>query len=175
MDEIRDRIPAYAKDLSLNLANVLAPDPAAGASGALTDAQRWGVALACAAATEHAALRESIARETARIAGDAVVEDARAAAALMAMNNVYYRFRHVIGKESYLQRPARLRMTRIAKPSSDKATFELMCLAVSAIHGCEACMRSHEASVVAAGLGEDAVHDAVRIAATIRGVAAALA
>jgi alkyl hydroperoxide reductase subunit D len=103
-----------------------------------------------------------------------VLDDARAAAALMAMNDVYYRFRHMVGKPSYGARPARLRMNRIAQPRTDKPTFELVCLAVSAINGCEACIRSHEQAVLAVGLTEDHVHDAVRIAAVARGVSVAL-
>ena len=89
------------------------------------------------------------------------------------MNNVYYRFRHMVGKESYGAKPARLRMNRIVQPKTSKATFELMCLA-SAINGCESCIRSHEHAVVEGGLTEDHVHDAVRIAATIRAAAVAL-
>ena len=45
-----------------------------------------------------------------------VVSVYTAAAVLMAMNNVYYRFRHMVGKPSYQTKPARLRMNRIAKP-----------------------------------------------------------
>ena len=168
LEELRETIPPFAKDLSLNLSSVLG-------DGALDEKTRWGVALACALATDSKPLRDAIGEGAVRLGGDAVVDDARAAASLMAMNNVYYRFRHMIGKESYSQKPARLRMTRIAKPATDKATFELMCLAVSAINGCEACVRSHEATLVAAGVSEDAIHDAVRIASTLRGVATALA
>jgi alkyl hydroperoxide reductase subunit D len=87
---------------------------------------------------------------------------------------VYYRFRHMVGKESYSAKPARLRMNRIGQPKTSKANFELMCLAVSAINGCESCVRSHEHAVVEGGLTEDHVHDAVRIAATIRAAAVAL-
>jgi alkyl hydroperoxide reductase subunit D len=105
---------------------------------------------------------------------DAVIEDARAAAALMAMNNVYYRFRHIVGKSVYSEKPARLRMNRLVQVLASKADFELACLAVSAINGCEACVRAHEATVLHAGLTEDHVHDAVRIAATIQAAAVAL-
>ena len=156
LEEVRDRIPV--KDLALNLSSVLD-------GSSLTEEQKWGVALACAIASGNAQLRDAIAPN----AKENVADDARAAAALMAMNNVYYRFRHFVGKPSYAQKGARLRMQRIAKPATDKASFELMCLAVSAINGCEVCVRSHEAAVLAGGLTEDAVHDAVRIAATIRG------
>ena len=48
-----------------------------------------------------------------------------------------------------------------------------MLVPVSAIEGCEACVRSHEASVLAAGATEENVLDAVRIAAVVRGGAAA--
>src|SRR5207248_9407332 len=92
----------------------------------------------------------------------------------MAMNNVFYRFRHMVAKESYTQKPARLRMQRIAKPTTNKADFELFCLAVSAINGCEMCIRSHEEAVIAGGLAEDQVHDAVRIAATINAASVAI-
>jgi len=65
-------------------------------------------------------------------------------------------------------------MNWIGKPMSDKTDFELFCLAVSAINGCEACVRSHEQVVVAGDVSEDQVHDAVRIAATIQAAAVSL-
>ncbi len=93
----------------------------------------------------------------------------------MAMNNVFYRFRHMIEKPSYAALPARLRMSRIAKPRTGKAAFELLCLAVSAIEGCEACVQSHEHSVLESGKTELDVLDAVRIASVVRAAAAVLA
>lgn len=166
-DAIRDKIPEAARDLALNLQSVLT-------QGSLDPEQRWGVAVASAITAGNAALLDAVMTDARASVSEAVLEDARAAAALMAMNNVYYRFRHMVGKESYAQKPARLRMTRIAKPLAGKANFELVCLAVSAINGCEVCIRAHEAAVLSAGLTEEQVHDAVRIAATIRGAAVAL-
>ncbi|HET6346765.1 MAG TPA: carboxymuconolactone decarboxylase family protein, partial [Myxococcota bacterium] len=107
-------------------------------------------------------------------ADEGVIEDARVAAALMAMNNVFYRFRHMVGKASYATMPAALRMTKIAKPQGPKADFELFCLAVSAINGCETCIRAHEKAVLDGGLSEAQVHDAMRVAATFAGVATAM-
>ncbi len=92
----------------------------------------------------------------------------------MGMNNVYYRFRHVVGKPVYSEKPARLRMNRIARPATSKVDFELFSLAVSAINGCEACVRSHEKAVLDGQLSEDQVHDAIRIAATMHAAAVAL-
>ena len=84
------------------------------------------------------------------------------------------RFRHLIGKASYGEKPARLRMNRIVKPLGSKADFELFSLAVSAINGCESCLRAHEQAVLHGGLTEEHVHDAVRIAATMQAAAVSL-
>jgi alkyl hydroperoxide reductase subunit D len=167
LDALREALPDAAKDVRLNLQSVLE-----GAS--LTPAQKWGVALACAIAARNERLREAVRRAAEAQVDEAVIDDARAAAALMAMNNVYYRFRHMVGKPVYSQKPARLRMNRIAQPRTSKADFELMCLAVSAINGCEMCIRSHESVVVEGGLSEDQVHDAVRLAAVIHAAAVGL-
>ena len=167
VEELRAGIPDAAKDIKLNLQSVLQPGP-------LTPAQTWGVAVASAIATRNTRLRDALIEDARGSVGAEVIDDAMAAAALMAMNNVYYRFRHMIGKPSYSEKPARLRMQRIVKPATNKTDFELFCLAVSAINACEMCIRSHEDVVVKGGLSEDQIHDAIRIAATINAAAVAL-
>lgn len=167
LEEVRSVLPEAAKDIRLNLQSVLE-------GGTLTEAQRWGVAAACAIAARNPRLRDAVLQDARAHASEAVIEDARAAAVLMGMNNVYYRFRHMVGKPSYAQKPARLRMQRIAQPLTGKADFELFCLAVSAVNGCEACLQSHEKVVLEGGLTEEHVNDAVRIAAVVHGAAVAL-
>jgi alkyl hydroperoxide reductase subunit D len=167
IEKLREQLPEAARDIRLNLQTVFQ-------STTLTPAQTWGVALASAITTRNVELARAVFIEAQSKVDANVIEDAKAAAALMAMNNVYYRFRHIIGKESYATKPARLRMNWIGKPMSNKADFELFCLAVSAINGCEACIRSHEEVVTAGGVSEDQVHDAVRIAATIQAAAVSL-
>ena len=105
---------------------------------------------------------------------DAVFEDAKAAAVLMGMNTIYYRFRHLVGKESYKTKPARLRIGWMAKPKTSKATFELMSIAITVLEGCEICIKEHEARILQHGLTEEHVHGAVRIAAILQGSAVAL-
>jgi alkyl hydroperoxide reductase subunit D len=167
VEAVRRQIPELAKDIQLNLQNVLQ-------TSSLAPAQRWGVAVAAAAAARNETLRTAIVDDARREAGDAVVEDGLAAAALMGMNNVYYRFRHLINKRSYSDKPARLRMQRLARPATNKLDFELFSLAVSALNGCEACLVAHEKVVTEGGLSEDHVHDAVRIAAAVQAAAIAL-
>lgn len=167
LDAIRDALPEAAKDIKLNLQSVLAQTT-------LTPAQKWGVAVATAIAARNDAVRDAVVADARTEVEAGVIDDAMAAAAIMAMNNVYYRFRHMIGKESYSQKPARLRMNRLVKPVTNRTDFELFSLAVSAVNGCESCVRSHEKVVLEGGLTEDQVHDAVRIASVVHAAAVAL-
>jgi alkyl hydroperoxide reductase subunit D len=167
LDALRAAIPDVAKDIRLNVSAVMK-------GGALTEAQRWGVAVASAIAARNPRLREAVLTDAGRAAPPEVVDDAKAAAAIMAMNNVYYRFRHMVGKPIYSEKPAGLRMNRLVQPATNKVDFELFSLAVSAINGCEMCIRSHEKAVIDGGLTPDHVNDAVRIAATMQAAAVAL-
>lgn len=167
VEALRDSIPEPARDIKVNLQSVLQAE-------SLTAAQRWGVAIASAVAARSPRLRDAFLADAREAVGPEVIDDALAAASLMAMNNIFYRFRHMVAKESYTQKPARLRMQRIARPATNKPDFELFCLAVSAINGCEMCIRSHEDAVIKGGLSEDQVYDAVRIAATVNAAAVAI-
>ena len=167
LESLRSAIPDAAKDLRLNLGSVLQP-------GTLSKEQVWGTAVACAIAARNPQLRQATLEDALIHVAPEVVEDAKAAAALMGMNNVYYRFRHMVDREEYAQKPARLRMQRLVQVATNKVDFELFCLAVSAINGCESCIRSHERVVIEGGLTEEHVNDAVRIAATFHGAAVAL-
>ena len=67
---------------------------------------------------------------------------AKSAAAIMGMNNIYYRFLHLVEDGEYSTMPARLRMNIIANPGVDKVDFELWCTTVSAVNGCGMCLDS---------------------------------
>ena len=164
LEELKSQIPEAAKDLRINLGNVLSSEH-------LAADQAWGVALASAYFLRCRELVDAILAEASHVMGEAVMEDAKAAAALMGMNTVFYRFRYMVGKEGYAQRPARLRMQRIGSPTSSKVNLELFSLACAALAGCQDCVRSHEQAVLHGGLREEHVHDCIRIAAVLQGVA----
>ena len=107
------------------------------------NAQSIYAGIAAALAANHAPTTQAVVDAFAGELTPEALNAVKIAAALMAMNNVYYRFRHLVGKPEYAQLPARLRMQRIAKPATNKLDFELFCLAVSAINNCETCIRSH--------------------------------
>lgn len=170
LDTIRDSIPDYARDLKLNLGSVLTPQGAPG----LSEKQLWSVALATAIAARNTTFTRDIEALARAHLDDGDVAGARAAAAMMGMNNIYYRFLHLVEDAEYQSMPARLRMNVIGNPGIDKLDFELLSLAVSAVNGCGLCITSHERKLREHGVTREAIQSAVRIAAVMHAVAGAL-
>jgi alkyl hydroperoxide reductase subunit D len=170
LSEIKSEIPDYAKDLRLNLDSILSE---AGAPG-LNPRQIGLIALASAIASRHEPLTAAIAGEAAKTATAQELSGARTAAAIMAMNNVYYRFTHLVGDSEYQALRAGLRMNAMANPGCDKIDFELCSLAVSAINGCGMCMDSHEKTLRKHGVAAQTIQGAARIAAVVHAVAVTL-
>jgi len=166
IETLKARLPNHAKDIRLNLGS-LATEPS------LTVEQRAGTFIAAALAARNPEVTAAIMAEFAPNLSAEALEAAKAAAAIMAMNNVYYRFVHLVGGD-YGTMPAKLRMNVMARPGVDKATFELWSLAVSAVNGCGMCMESHEHAVRQHGLTAEQVQAAVRIAAVVHAAAAVL-
>jgi lipoyl-dependent peroxiredoxin subunit D len=170
LDQIKSSLPDYAKDLRLNLDSVLSEHGAPG----LTRKQIALMALASAIASRHQPLTGAIAQFASQYADEAESNGARAAAAMMAMNNVYYRFTHLVGSEEFATMRAGLRMNVMANPGGSKIDFELASLAVSAINGCGKCMESHEKTLRKHEVPAQAIQSAVRIAAVVHAVAVTL-
>ncbi len=167
LEQLLDSCPDYAKDLRLNMGAALRQPE-------LTTQQAWGAALGCAIACRNSRLTEAVWSEASQRLGPEALNAAKTASALMGMNNVFYRFRHLSGNPKYAAMPARLRMQGIRGHGSDNVDFELWCLAVSAINGCAACVESHERALREKGVSEETVLAAVRIASAIHGLAAVL-
>jgi alkyl hydroperoxide reductase subunit D len=166
IEALKSRIPEYAKDLKLNLGS-LAADPT------LTPQQLAGTFVASALAARNADVTRALVAEFGGKLSPEALAAAKSAAAIMGMNNVYYRFTHLVGGD-YPNMPAKLRMSVIGRPGVEKADFELWSLAVSAINGCGMCMEAHEKVVRHGGLTQEQVQTAVRIASVVHAVAAIL-
>jgi alkyl hydroperoxide reductase subunit D len=167
IEALKNALPDYAKDLKLNLSAVAA-EPA------LSEQQRWGALLATAIASRNESVLRAIETEASAKLSPEALTAAKTAAAIMAMNNVYYRFVHLVGGDDYRTMPARLRMNALARPGVDKADFELWSLAVSAVNGCGMCLESHEKVLREHGVAREAVQAAARIAAVVHAVAVTL-
>jgi alkyl hydroperoxide reductase subunit D len=163
---LKTALPEYAKDLKLNLGSITR-------STALTEEQLWGTLLASAAATRNAQVLASIGAEAADNLSAEAYNAALGAASIMGMNNVFYRGRGFLGGAYDDLRPG-LRMNIIANPGVNKANFELWSFAVSSINGCSHCMVAHEHTLREAGIGREAVLEALKVAAIVSGVAQAI-
>jgi alkyl hydroperoxide reductase subunit D len=167
IEALKDALPDYARDLKLNLSSLAQESQ-------LTQQQRAGAFVACALASRNQATICAVMESFAPTLSSEALAGAKAAAAIMAMNNIYYRFTHLASAQDYKTLPARLRMNVIANPGVDKTDFELWCLAVSAINGCGVCIDSHEKVLREAGLLPEQIQAVVRIAAVIHAIAVTL-
>ena len=167
MDAFLETIPDYAKDLKLNLGSVMRQTE-------LTEQQAWGTLVCSLLAVRNPRLTEALLPEAATHLKEQAMFAAKAAAGIMGMNNIYYRFRHLSTNPKYATMPARLRMQVVRTHGSDPVDFELWCLAVSAINGCAACVDAHEHVLREKGVGEETVLAAVRIASVVHALAAVM-
>ena len=167
LEDLAGTLPDSGRDLRLNLQSVLQ-------NSSLTAAQTWSVALTSAWFVGQKELAEALVASAPGLS-PTDIDDAKAAAALMGMTTVYYRFRHLVRKESYSQKRPGLRMNRMAQPLTSREQFELCAMACAALAGCETCIGSHEESLLKANVSEDQIHDVVRIASAVNGFAVALA
>ena len=101
LDALKSALPDYAKDLKLNLGSL-------SNETSLNDQQKWGTFLACAFAIgEPTTIRAILGECEVKLTPEAI-KAAKAASAIMSMNNVYYRFTHLVHNEVYLTTPAKI-------------------------------------------------------------------
>ncbi|QES90642.1 carboxymuconolactone decarboxylase family protein [Rhizosphaericola mali] len=153
----------YLKDLKINVGNVI------NNTQYLNKKEAALLALATAINEKSDVLKKGF-TELAKENGATAEELAEvvAATSLMNANNVFYRFRHFVNKDSYNSMPAGIKMSIMMNPVLGKEFFELLSLAVSSLNGCEMCVTSHEASVRQHGGSEQRIFEAVKLVAIIR-------
>jgi len=168
LDALREALPAYAKDLSLNLSSLASET-------VLTEQQKWGAFLAAAHAVGTPAVVRAFEAEAQARPSPEARDAARAAAAIMGMNNGYYRSLHLVHNQEYRTLPARLRTNSLGNPGVEKVDFELWSTTVSAINGCGACLDAHESELRKHGVTSVQVQAALRIGAVVNAVSRVLA
>jgi alkyl hydroperoxide reductase subunit D len=167
IEQLNEKIPDFAKDVRLNLTSLTADET-------LSPQRQYGLLLASAIATRNADVIAAMESAAVAVMTPVAIAAAKSAAAVMAMNNVYYRFVHLASNPEYKTMPPRLRMNVIGSPGVDKSDFELWSLAVSAMNGCGACIDAHEKTLRAAGVSSEVILTAVRSAAIVQSVAIAI-
>jgi alkyl hydroperoxide reductase subunit D len=170
IEQLKNSLPSCAKDIRLNFSNILTEEGAPD----LNFTQRYSIALSCAYSTKNKELVRAISEDAVQHLSPHEIEAAKSAATIMAMNNIYYRFTHLVSDKNFSNMPAGLRMTIISNPGINKADFELNCLAVSALNGCGMCIDAHTHELIKSGISKLAIQSTVRIAAVINAVAMGL-
>lgn len=162
LEQLAQALPAYAKDIKLNLSGVMRQPE-------LNEVQKWGSVVAAALTSGKGSpfLKGILEEATANLTPEQF-EGARVAAAIMAMNNIYYRFGHLSSNKKYLESPSRLRMNSMRQHGADQNDFELWSLVVSALNGCGLCIDSHERLLRENGIGEETILAAIRIGSVVR-------
>lgn len=169
LQTLLETLPEYAKDIKLNVSSLLN-----NADGHLTEQQIAGILYVAALATKQVTLIKAVAQYVEPLLNEQHIRAVKAATTIMAMNNIYYRFVHLVSDHEYSKLPARLRMNVMANPGVDKVDFELYSMAVSVINGCGKCMETHAQGLSAQGLSKEDIQHCARITAVVNALAQVL-
>lgn len=169
IETFKNKLSESAKDIKLNLSSILTEQ----GSPDLNKTQIAGIALSSAYSIKNPLLIEAVLSEVKSSLSDAEINAAKSAATIMAMNNIYYRFIHLVNDKDFSSMPANLRMSIIGNPGIDKVSFELNCLAVSAINGCGMCIEAHTHGLIKNTVSKLAIQSSVRIASVLNAAAQA--
>lgn len=170
IEQLKNTLGDYAKDIRLNIDNILSPEGNPG----LSQEQHFGILLSCAYHTERSDIILALEKDVSSLVSAELIQAAKAATIIMAMNNVYYRYVHLSEDSELSSMPAKLRMNVIGKPGILKIDFELMCLAVSSMEGCGKCIQAHIHEARKANVSNEGIQSSIRIAAVINAFSKAL-
>jgi lipoyl-dependent peroxiredoxin subunit D len=161
IEELLNTLPEWAKDTRLNTSMVLSE----AGSPTLNTEQIYGIALTIACLLKDRSLEDAL--KATHSYNSTELAAIQAAASLMAMNNVYYRFTHLVNDPEFSQLPARLRMNFMANPGVSRTNFELYSLAASILNACEACIQAHTKALIKIGLSKESIQSTAKIVAVI--------
>lgn len=164
---LRDALPDFAQDQKHNL-DTLSNETL------LSEQQKWVCFLACAYATGGRPLILALEVETETRLSPAARRAAKSAAVVMAMNATYYEAINLLRNHDLRSEPVNLSMAALSQSDIDRLDFELGCFAVAAIHGGAASLNALESELHKRGLTLERMQAALRIAAVVAAVDAAL-
>lgn len=161
VDQLKESIPDYAKDARLNIDAVIK-------RSTLAPVEAEACALAAAFASGNTKMWQWI---SSQITDETERNGAITAAALMAMNNVWYPFVEMADDPNLTGLPAQLRMNAISTHGgTTKARFEAYSLAASIVGKCHFCVKAHYETLKKEGYTVEQLRDIGRIAAVVNSV-----
>jgi alkyl hydroperoxide reductase subunit D len=167
INQIKNLVPEFAKDIRLNLDGTIA-------RSSLTGNDAVGVALAAAFAAKSKVIVDIIKESNVLSAEE--LNAVMTAASLMGMNNAYYPFVEMTEDAELKKQPAALRMNAYANHGGvDKRRFEMYALAASIVGKCNFCVKSHYDLLKTEGMTMSQLKDVGRIAAVVNATAQIIA
>ena len=164
VDTLKTAIPDYAKDLRLNL-GVLS-------TSSLEPVAAWGAAYAAALVSGNRMVKLAILEEAMVHLTSGQIEGCRSAAAIMSMNNVWYKFNDLVSDPEIKGQPPKLRMNAMMSHGGiGLVLFETYSLAASVVNACETCVNAHTAQLRKNGVTAQNVVDVGRIASVVKAIA----
>lgn len=170
IEQLKQNIPDFAKDIRLNLSNLFGNINQSG----LTESQFYGTALAVAYSLKSKVIIDALLHDSDTFLAPEVIHAAKTAAILMAMNNIYYRAVHLAENQELSNMPANLRMNGMMNPGVSRVDFELFALAVSAVNGCGMCIHAHVQQLLGHDVSYLMIQSVLRLAAVLNAFALSL-
>ncbi len=167
LSPLTDHLPDFADDLRKNLVNSFNVDH-------LTDIQKIGSAYAASLACKEPRTISLLFKEVKKYLSEQEIFAAKAAASLMSMNNIYWRFWYLVDDKEYLDIPANISDEIFRKHGINEIDFECFTLSVSAINNCAGCLKVHSRKLLKAGFTKPQVMSVVRIAAVTHSLSVTL-
>jgi len=163
VEVIKSSIPDHAKDIKLNLDNVIK-------RSGLDPIDIHACALAAAISSGNGPLAFQI-EMNGILLDTPELQAAKTAASLMGMNNVYYPFVEMVDDEQLKNLPAGLRMNAYANHGGvTKLKFEMYALCASIVGKCHFCVKSHYDLLKKEGMTVQQLQAVGKIAAVINSI-----
>lgn len=164
ISNLLDLLPDYAADVKANMLALLEEDT-------LTTEELYGTLMATALAARNVTVIREIEDECKKHLDAKTLEAAKGAHAIMAQNNLYFKFYGMVKDDDYRKMKAGLQMDIVRTPPVDKPVFELWSLAVSIINGCKYCVDVHDHQLQRGGISKETIWTTVRITAVVHALA----
>ena len=155
----------YLRDLRTNVTNALQ-------AVTLVKKEAFLLAFGAAVNEKHTILQkafETLSRSEG--ATDEEIAEVGSCTSLVNANNVYYRFTETLSNEYYDSAPSGIRTNILSNTILGKEFSELLSLVISALNGCQMCLRNHERVLTGHGTNKQRILDAVRVGSVIRSLA----
>ena len=163
IDALKSAIPDYAKDLRLNL-SVLS-------TSSLDPVAAWGSAYTAALVSKNDVVKRAIREEAAEHLSAEQIDGCKSAAAIMSMNNVWYKLNDLVSDQEIKGQPAKLRMNAMVSHGGvGVILFETFSLAASVVNACGTCVNAHAAQLRKHDVSVQNIVDVGRIASVVKAV-----